>query len=88
MKKGKLYVKIVNSSDKKKPVTLTLGALPYAKIAAKETIKSDNKDDFNTIANPKHIYPVSIQVKVAGRKITAEAEPLSVNVFIIDFKIR
>jgi alpha-N-arabinofuranosidase len=88
MKKGKLYVKIVNSSDKKKPVTLTLGALPYEKIAVKETIKSDNKDDFNTIANPKHIYPVSTQVKVAGRKITAEAEPLSVNVFIIDFKIR
>jgi alpha-L-arabinofuranosidase len=88
MKNGKLYDKIVNSSDKKKPVTLTLGVLPNAKIAAKETIKSDNKDDFNTIANPKHKYPVSIQVKIAGRKITAEEKPLSVNVFISDFKIR
>jgi alpha-L-arabinofuranosidase len=88
MKKGKLYIKIVNSSDKKKPVTLTLGALPFKKNAVKETLKSDNQDDINTIANPKLIYPVSTQVKVAGRKITVEAEPLSVNVFIIDFKIR
>lgn len=47
-----------------------------------------NQDDFNTMANPKLIYPVSTQVKIAGRKITVEAEPLSVNVFIIDFKIR
>jgi len=88
MKEGKLYIKIVNSSDKKKPLTLTLGALPYKKIGVKLTLKSDNQDDFNTIANPKLIYPVSTQVKVAGRKITAEAEPLSVNVFIIDFKTR
>jgi alpha-L-arabinofuranosidase len=88
MKNGKLYIKIVNSSDKKKPMTLSLGALSYKKIVSKETLRSDNKDDFNKIANPKLIYPVSTQVKIAGRKITAEAEPLSVNVYIIDFKIR
>jgi len=33
-----------------------------------------------------YVYPASTPVKVAGRKINAEAEPLSVSVFIIDFK--
>ena len=65
-----------------------LGAepLPYGKTAMKETLESGNKDDFNSIADPKAIYPLTTPVKVAGRKINAEAEPLSVNVFIIDFK--
>ena len=88
MKGGKLYIKIVNSSDKRKPVTLTLGALPYTKTAVRETLRSDSPEDFNTIANPKLIHPVSVPVKVTGRKINTEAEPLSVNVFIIDFKTR
>ena len=88
MKTGKLYIKIVNSSDKKKIVELALGSLPYEKSAVKTTLKSDDPEAFNTIANPKLIYPVSTPVKVAGKKIIAEAEPLSVNVFIIDFKIR
>jgi alpha-L-arabinofuranosidase len=88
MKSGKLYVKIVNTSDKKRPLILTLGALPYREDAVKETLKSDNPDDFNSIAHPESIYPVLMRVKVAGKKINAEAEPLSVSVFIIDFKIR
>ena len=87
-KTGKLYIKVVNSTNQIKPVAITLGPLPYLKIAVKETLKSGSKDDFNSIANPKLIYPVSTPVKVAGRKINAEAEPLSVSVFIIDLKTR
>jgi len=87
-KAGKLYIKIVNSNERARPVTLTLGPLPYGKTAMKETLKSGNKDDFNSIADPKAIYPLTIPVKVAGRKIISDAGPLSVNVFIIDFKAR
>ncbi len=87
-KTGKLYVKLVNSTDQGKTVTLALGPLPYLKIAVKETLKSASKDDFNSITNPKIIYPVSTPVKVAGRKINTVAEPLSISVFIIDFKTR
>jgi alpha-L-arabinofuranosidase len=87
-KAGKLYVKLVNSTDKPVTVTLSLGTLPYAKTAVKETLKSPGRDDYNSISNPKLIYPVSTTVKVERRKINAEAEPLSVNVFIIDFKVR
>jgi len=88
LKTGKLYIKIVNSTDKKKPVMLVLGSLPFEKSAVKETLKSDNPDHFNTIGNPKLVYPVQTPVKVEGKKIISEAEPLSVSVFIIDFKIR
>jgi hypothetical protein len=88
MKTEKLYVKVVNSTNQIKPVAITLGPLPYLNIALKETLKSGSKDDFNSISNPKLIYPASKPVKVAGRKINAEAEPLSVSVFIIDFKTR
>jgi len=52
----------------------------------KETLKSPGKDDFNSISNPDLIHPVSTAVKVTGRKINTGAEPLSVSVFIIDFK--
>jgi alpha-N-arabinofuranosidase len=87
-KAGKLYIKLVNSTDQAKTVILALGPLPYTKAAVKETLKSPGKDDFNSIANPKLIYPVSTPVKVEGRKINAEAEPLSVSVLIIDFKTK
>jgi len=87
-KAGKLYIKLVNSTSQIKPVAISLGPLPYLKVAVKETLRSGSKDDFNSIANPKLIFPVSTPVKVAGRKINTEAEPLSVSVFIIDFKTR
>jgi alpha-L-arabinofuranosidase len=87
-KAGKLYIKLVNSTDQPMKVILALGTLPYSKSAVKETLKSNGKDDFNSISNPKLIYPGSTTIKVAGRKINTEAEPLSVSVFIIDFKSR
>lgn len=88
MKNGKLYIKIVNSSDKKRQVILSLGSLPYEKTAVKETLKSNNRNDFNSIANPKLVYPVSEPAVVTGRKINANLDAASVNVFIINFKIR
>ena len=88
MKSGKLYVKIINSTDKTKPVTLALGTLPFERSAVKETLRSDSQDKFNSIADPKIVYPVQTPVKLAGKKIISEAEALSVNVFIIDFKVR
>jgi alpha-N-arabinofuranosidase len=87
-KAGKLYIKLVNSTEKSKPVTLTLGPLPYLKDAVKETLKSGSKDDFNTIAKPRLIYPVSSTVKVAGKKINGNLDPESFNVFILDFRTR
>ena len=85
---GKLFIKIVNATDKARPVTLGLGPLQYAKTAIKESLASESRDDFNSISNPKAIYPVAAPLKLAGRKIISEVEPLSVSVFNIDFKIR
>ena len=87
-KAGKLYIKIVNSSRKKKQVMLSLGALSYGKEAEKVTLKSDNPLAFNTIERPKIIFPQSSPVRINGRRINTEIDPASVNVFIIDFKTR
>jgi alpha-L-arabinofuranosidase len=87
-KTGKLYVKIVNSSGRKRPVLLSLGALSYGKEAVKETLRSSKPLDFNTITNPKLIYPASSTVRITRKKINTDLDPASMNVFIIDFKTR
>ena len=87
LKTGKLYVKIVNSTEKAIPVALDLGPLQYGKSAVKETLKSGSPDHFNSVDDPRLIYPVPVPVRITGRKINSEAEPLSVSVFLIDFKI-
>ncbi len=44
--------------------------------------------NFNTIANPRLIYPASSVVSLKGKKINADLDRASVNVFIIDFRTR
>lgn len=87
-KKGKLYVKIVNSNEKQVPVRLDLGRLQYTKNAVQETLKSEKKEDFNSVAAGESIKPVTTQVSINGRRVETIMEPLSVNVIIIDFKVR
>jgi alpha-L-arabinofuranosidase len=87
-KAGKLYIKVVNTTDQSKPLTLSLGALPYQKIAVKEVLRSGNKEDFNSVKNPALISPVRSTVTLSGRKINTTAEPLSLTVYVIDFRTR
>ena len=56
-KAGKLYIKLVNSTDQVKMVTLALGPLPYTKAAVKETLKSPGRDDFNQYFKSKINLP-------------------------------
>lgn len=85
---GKLYIKLVNSSKKQVPVTLALGKLPYLKTAERQTLKSESGEDFNSVAGQELIKPVAAQISVKGRRIDTVSEPLSVNVIIIDFKVK
>jgi alpha-N-arabinofuranosidase len=87
-KNGKLYVKIVNSTEKPVPVQLGLGRLPYTKAAVKQTLRSDGREDFNSVAGGEYIKPVTTPVRINGRRVDDAMEPLSVNVLIIDFKVR
>ena len=87
-KKGKLYVKIVNSTDLPVPVRLDLGRLPYTGNAVKQTLKSANKEDFNSVAGGETVRPLSAPVVLKGRRVDTSIDPLSVNVLIIDIKAR
>ena len=87
-KNGKLYIKLVNSSEKQVAVRLSLGRLPYTKTAVRQTLKSDARDDFNSVAGQELIKPAATPVSITGRRIDTVSEPLSVNVIIIDFKVR
>ena len=86
--KGKLYVKIVNSNEKPVPVQLDLGRLPYTGTAVQQILKSQNKEDFNSVSKGEIIKPVTTPVKMNGRRVDATMEQLSVNLIIIDFKTR
>lgn len=87
-KNGKLYIKIVNSTEKPVPVQLGLGRLPYVKAAVKQTLRSDGREDFNSVSGGESIKPVTTPVRINGRRVDDAMEPFSVNVLIIDFKVR
>lgn len=83
---GKLYIKIVNTSAVKKRITLSLEGLSFSKEGMIETLKAGNRGAFNTISDPKVIYPVSSTVAVTGRKLTTDLDGSSVNVIILSIK--
>jgi len=83
---GKVYVKIVNISPESKPVVLNLQGLSFGKECTIETLTSKSLKDFNSISNPKIIYPVSKQVELKGKKFNFTLDPISVNVIILSFK--
>jgi alpha-N-arabinofuranosidase len=83
---NKLYVKIVNVSRKAKSVNLNLSGLQFGKEGVIETLKSSGLYDFNSISNPKLIYPVSKQLAVTGKKLNIALDPISVNVIILNIR--
>jgi len=87
-KNGKLYIKLINSSEKQVPVRMALGRLPYTKTAVQQTLKSDAREDFNSVAGQELIKPATTPVSITGRRIDTVSEPLSVNVLIINFIVR
>ena len=81
-------MKIVNANEKPVPVQLDLGRMPYTRSAVQQILKSENKEDFNSVSGGEIIKPVTTPVRMNGRRVDATMEPLSVNLIIIDFKTR
>jgi alpha-L-arabinofuranosidase len=83
---GKVYVKIVNISPEAKPVLINLQGLSFGKECVIETLKSKKLSDFNSISDPKLIFPTSKTAAISGKKINLSLDPISVNVVILSFK--
>jgi alpha-L-arabinofuranosidase len=82
----KAYIKLVNSSATIKPVRLSLEGLSFLKNGEIETLKAKGLYEFNSIEDPKHIYPSSKPITVSSKKINVSLEPRSVNVIILTYK--
>ena len=85
-KEAKVYIKLVNSSASVKQVRLSLAGLTFLKNGEIETLKANGLYEFNSISNPKLIYPVTKPVTIASKKLETSFEPRSVNVIILNYK--
>ena len=83
---GKLYIKLVNSSKSAKKINLAIEGVTLAKTADVELLTAKNLYDFNSIVNPKLIYPSKKTVAVKGRRVDFEAEPISLSVLIFSYR--
>jgi alpha-L-arabinofuranosidase len=82
---GKVYIKIVNTSGRDTPVELAFEGLKTSGDAIKETLKAKNLYDFNSIENPKRIFPSSESAQMKGRKLRISLDPVSVNTIILNY---
>jgi len=83
---GKLYIKLVNSSKSAKKINLAIEGVTLAKTADVELLTAKNLYDFNSITNPKLIFPSKKTVALKGRRVDFETEPISLSVLIFSYR--
>jgi alpha-L-arabinofuranosidase len=83
---GKVYIKLVNISSESRAVSLNLQGLSFNKECLVETLKSNDRYSFNSISDPRRIYPSIKSLAITGKKINIAIDPISVNVFILTYK--
>jgi alpha-L-arabinofuranosidase len=83
---SKVIIKIVNSSSSARFIRLNLGGINFLKTGVIEVLKAKSLTDFNTIENPRLIYPVSGTVSVSANKVNTSIDPKSLNVIVLDYK--
>jgi len=86
IKASRLYIKVVNSSRTTMPVRFNIEGINPGREGIIQVLKSENPYSYNTISDPKLIYPSEKTISVSGTRIVAELEPLSVNVITIPYK--
>jgi alpha-L-arabinofuranosidase len=79
-------MKIVNVSASSKPVKVNLEGVSFQKTGSIETLKAKGLYYYNSITNPKLIYPSSGIVTVSSKMLSLTLDPRSVNVIILDYK--
>jgi alpha-N-arabinofuranosidase len=83
---AKVYIKLVNTSVKTRPVLLNTEGSSILKNGEISTLKAGGLYDYNSVSIPKLIYPSSKPVTVTARKLNLNLEPRSANVIILDYK--
>jgi alpha-N-arabinofuranosidase len=83
---GKVYIKLVNISSKSISVAINLQGLQFRNDCFVETLKSAAPSDYNSISAPRIIYTVTKTLAIPAKKINIAVDPISVNVFILNYK--
>jgi alpha-L-arabinofuranosidase len=83
---GKVYIKLINISSGSRSVSLNLQGLSFNKDCILETLKSKNLQDYNSISDPKVVYPATKTLAITAKKINIAVDPISVNVFILSYR--
>jgi alpha-N-arabinofuranosidase len=85
-KEAKVYIKLVNTSAIAKQIRLNLSGLTFMNNGEIETLKAKGLYNFNSISNPRIIYPVTRPVTLTSKKLDTNLDPRSVNVIILKYK--
>ncbi len=85
-REGKVYIKVVNSSKSPKKLAIDVEGITPQKTADIETLTSGGLYDYNTVTNPKQIYPSKKPAAVKGRRLNFEADPISLSVIVLSYK--
>jgi alpha-L-arabinofuranosidase len=83
---SKVCIKLVNTSSSVKPVRINLEGLSFQATGTIETLKAKGLNEFNSITNPKLIYPSTAQVTVSSKKVDTNLDARSVNVIVLEYK--
>jgi alpha-L-arabinofuranosidase len=84
---GKITLKIVNSADT--PQLVTIDVMGVKSIAAKGraiVLKAANRNETNSIKDPKHLVPLTENIKDLGISFTRTYPPCSVTVLELEAK--
>ncbi len=84
---GKITVKIVNSADTPQQVTIDISGVKS--VASKGTatiLQAANRDETNSIKDPKHVVPVTEKIKNLGTSFTRTFPACSVTVLELQAK--
>ncbi|MBE7175861.1 MAG: alpha-L-arabinofuranosidase, partial [Mucilaginibacter polytrichastri] len=82
-KAGKVYIKVVNVSGKKVPLTLSLDGFSGVKKAQIETIRAQKLSDYNSLENPEAIKPFMKTIAYKGKKMQFTLDDISANVIVL-----
>jgi alpha-L-arabinofuranosidase len=83
---AKVYIKLVNTSRSAKSVKINLEGVSFRNNGEIETLKSKGLYDYNSISNPKLVFPVTNPVVISGKKLAVNLDAISVNVITLAYK--
>lgn len=83
---SKVFIKMVNTSASAKTVRINLEGLSFLEDGTIETLKAKGLYEFNSIANPRLIYPSTTHVRVSSKRVNTVLDARSVNLITLTYK--